>query len=673
MTKKTNKDSGSGFRHFLLVGCLVPFVSVALIVGIMIMWRSCNNESKPPAYIVSAEKQVKQQQAKLQKRRTTLPDKSETVYDPDQTAMALFSIEKALAEAGNFEELTALVLQKDSDLVAPEVAELKYRFFNIYKDLLRAQDDFNAQKSLYNIAAGALLDVFSAVKIDFSTSPAIDHEQAKAIWLQRLKKTELRDQMSERLRKQEDRLLDFYFDYMKISSKYLKQWNTLCSYRDRAYIAIFEGDLESAIKNAGTAVKLAPYEKEAHLLLARCLLERGAEVDNESAKILIDEFIKKHQGQEAPAYLLRGVLKMKDKQYDAAIIDFDQAATYYPKQQEVLLDRLNLYNKRNFLNKSKEGRTIVNMYRGMMTGSGFFSPDFQLARVYKNSGMEDKSKKKIFDHFFRRRLQGQWDRVLTDFRYCNKYLDTDPMKIEGQNIGLEISPAFFFNSVIVKVRNDSKKDIHNVTVLLCVRFTDMFKGDYISFPVGATAACVPAGQSLTVGRQDITEVSEAKIGTKKQFKDIIDYAAVLISDEIITWVEPRPAQIKEDQVSSVEKVKVATDIAKTLVDLVKTGNNTAAKEKSKALAEKIIKDATRLLSAKDKNTDEYKARRNKLINDLLDAAVEMMPQSKVVEKDGKQEQVEPETSQYMRLLRDMVKVALDPAPEKEEQPDAKKQ
>ncbi|MCF6176901.1 MAG: hypothetical protein L3J71_14165 [Victivallaceae bacterium] len=661
---KTEKE-GSGLKHFMLFGCLIPFFVVTLLVGGLIFWRSIEREQVPPKYITVVEKKVVKQQKKVQLRQQKLFKASNPrmEYDPDQTAMALFSIEQALSNAKNFKDLTSLILQKDSELIAPEVAELKYRFFNIYKDLLRAEDDIDDQQSIYNIASGALLDMFSAVKLDLGTTLAIDHDQAKVIWTERMRRADLRDKMSERLRKNQDRLLRFYFDYMKTSSKYLKEWDVLCAYRDRAYIAIFEGDLEAAIKNAGTAIKLAPHEKEAHLLLARCLLQRNAESDSGSAKIMVDEFLKKHQGQEAPAYLLRGVLKMKNKKYDEAIIDFDQAAIYYPKQQEVLLDRLNLYKKRNFLNKSKEGRMIINMYRGMMTGSGFFSPDFQLAKIAQLRGDKDEAREKIFDHFFRRRLQGQWDRVLTDFRFCNKNLETDPFKIEGNNISLEIKPAFFFNSVIAKIHNGSNRDIHNVTLLLCVRFTDMFKGDYISFPVGATQARLPAGKSITVGRRDISDVTIEKLGTKKQFKDIIDYAAVLISDEIITWVEPRPAVIKKTSVKS-DKLKIATEIAKAVVDMAASADKQATNKKSKKLAEKLIREAAKMVSAKGKGDRvKFSNEHKKIINDLLDSAINYIPKQQTVDKDGQTVTEETDAVKYIKLLKNIVALSIKDEPE----------
>jgi hypothetical protein len=259
------------------------------------------------------------------------------------------------------------------------------------------------------------------------------------------------------------------------------------------------------------------------------------------------------------------------------------------------------------------------MYRGMMTGAGYFSPDFQKARIHLAKNNPDKARKKIFEHFFRRRLQGQWDKVLTDFKYSNRYLQTDKFRISDGNSGkidLEIDSAYFSNSVIVTVNNQSKTDIHNMTILLCVRLTDMFKGDYISFPVGETKALLKAGESVTVGRQNITDITKEKLGSVKEFKDIIEYAAVLISDEVITWVEAKkveeiqnpPVDYSQKQ-GAVEKTQTAVGNAiNSAVDYLKP---------SQKAPEKAKKEAT---SPEKQGTEETGSK--KMVKDLVDAVLE---------------------------------------------------
>jgi hypothetical protein len=181
--------------------------------------------------------------------------------------------------------------------------------------------------------------------------------------------------------------------------------------------------------------------------------------------------------------------------------------------------------------------------------------------------------------------------VLTDFRYCGKYLDTELYEIaEAEKINLRIDSAFFSNSVIVSIYNASTRDIHNVTLLLCVRFTDMFKGDYISFPVGETLSILKSGEEVTVGRENITGITKEKLGEVKEFKDIIDFAAVLISDEVITWVDSKPAKHIDELPASAKTATLAREIAGLAASLSETKELTDdEKRKNKEIAGGIIK------------------------------------------------------------------------------------
>lgn len=578
------------WKVWVITGCLIPMGLLILVCLLLMLWFSraeMGSGKQKPDYIKNAEAKVQVKTQELTERqKKLLLENDKKGYDIDETIKALFSIEKGMKDAKNFEELTEFIMQKDSDQVAPEVMKLKYRFFNIYKNMIDAQDGLEEINSLYNVSTGALLDILSSFDYTILT---VNREQAERVWGKRMQDAKTRENIKNRLMKYQNELLDFYFDYLKLNAKYMKEWNQLCAVRDRAYLAVYEKDWGEAKRCAQQAVKLSPTEKEAHILLAMALLESGGETETTMAKGIVKDFLERSQGQDAPGHLLSGVINLKEKKYDKAILDFDQSATYFPKQQEVLLEKLNLYKKRQFLNKSKEGRMIINIYRGIMTGSGYFSPDFQKARIYLAKGQKEKAKRKIFDHFFRRRLQGQWDRVLTDFHYCYSFLKTDLYDVfEVDEINLEIDSAMFTNSVIVTVKNNSNIDIHNMTILLCVRFTDMFKGDYISFPVGETVALLKAGESVNVGRKNISDITEEKLGTEKSFKDIIEYAAVLISDEVITWVEPvRVEEIKDREDypeinKNNKKYDSSTDVIK---DNIKTVVNKVIDKAVDAVAE----------------------------------------------------------------------------------------
>ena len=557
-----NAQKKNKFRP-VVFGCLIPsagFLVLAIIAALLL--SRAEPPGKKPEYIKSAEPRIEQRISNVEKK---ILEHASDSYDPDTTVMALFSMETAIRNAGNFEQLTEYIVQESPEKVAPEIQLLKYRFFNVYKKLLSNKDSEADAKSIYRTAQGALLDFASTVDpLAFTYSRA----QAQKIWEKHQAQVRMDADLRRRIERNQDEIVDFLFEFMTLSSKYYKEWEQLCALRDRAYLAAWEGSRDEVIANASAAVRLAPDEKEAHILLIMALLERNREDDLAVANGLINDFLKKYP-DNASGYLLRGVAKVRGKHLNEAATDFAQAAVYFPKQQEELSNRLGVYRKRAYLNKSMEGRIIVNAYRAMMSGSGYFSPDFQLARLMLEDGRKTEARKKIFDHFFRRRMQGEWDKVLDDFRFSYRFLNTDLFKIDdgsGNTVDIAIDSAFFTNSVILKVTNTGGKPLHNVTILLCVRFTDMFKKDYISFPVGETLALLKPGQTVEIGRRNIGEVSENILGMKKKFKDIIEFAAVMISDETISWIESKnvgeilPEPVKEKKPLHLGKAKTTADV-----------------------------------------------------------------------------------------------------------------
>ena len=557
-----NAQKKNKFRP-VVFGCLIPsagFLVLAIIAALLL--SRAEPPGKKPEYIKSAEPRIEQRISNVEKK---ILEHASDSYDPDTTVMALFSMETALRNAGNFEQLTEYIVQESPEKVAPEIQLLKYRFFNVYKKLLSNKDSEADAKSIYRTAQGALLDFASTVDpLAFTYSRA----QAQKIWEKHQAQVRMDADLRRRIERNQDEIVDFLFEFMTLSSKYYKEWEQLCALRDRAYLAAWEGSRDEVIANASAAVRLAPDEKGAHILLIMALLERNREDDLAVANGLIDDFLEKYT-DNASGCLLRGVAKVRGKHLNEAATDFAQAAVYFPKQQEELSNRLGVYRKRAYLNKSMEGRIIVNAYRAMMSGSGYFSPDFQLARLMLEDGRKTEARKKIFDHFFRRRMQGEWDKVLDDFRFSYRFLNTDLFKIDdgsGNTVDIAIDSAFFTNSVILKVTNTGGKPLHNVTILLCVRFTDMFKKDYISFPVGETLALLKPGQTVEIGRRNIGEVSENILGMKKKFKDIIEFAAVMISDETISWIESKnvgeilPEPVKEKKPLHLGKAKTTADV-----------------------------------------------------------------------------------------------------------------
>ena len=550
-------------------GCLGAALAFLLLATGLIIWMLLPVASTPPQYITEAEAEIQSSSPPTEvqteidgAKRATNANSSSRQYDIDQTMYALYSIEKVLKEAATFEELTEYVLQKESDLVAPEVAALKRDLFQTYKELLDSRDDNEQIQSVFNAWNRILLDKvsntefnISGVMLDSRISSGANPERERARLQEEIENKKFAADVKQRIRKAEDELLAFYFRYDELYTKYMLQWDKLCSLRDEAFYASYSSQWDQAIAAASKAIQMSPTEKEAHVLLAMALVEAGEDSGQQmetalpsnlkNASVLLESFVGDRNSLYAPAHLLRGVIKLKQGSPAEAFVYFDQAAAYFPKHQEELNDRLNLYKKRSYLRDSREGNRLWSLYKSLMSGSGYFSPEFQKARALHAQGKDQDARDKIFDHFQRRKNQGEWGKVLDDFRFANVFLGTELTRINANSdkaVVVKLNDSgkwsnLYANKIEINLTNNSGEDLHNVSVLLCVRFTDMFKNDYISFPVESTLAVLKAGETFKADIADIAKLTKDDLGKEKKFTDVIQYGAVLISDEVITWAK----------------------------------------------------------------------------------------------------------------------------------------
>ena len=327
--------------------------------------------------------------------------------------------------------------------------------------------------------------------------------------------------------------------------------------RDRAWLAVASGDWEAARASAEIAIDKAPMEREAHLILAMALIEGGDAEDQERAAVLLEEYIQEHPDHSAPAFLLRGVLAERQGDAKNARLLMQQSAAYYPRQAENLDDMLDPYRMRSYLRRSREGAVILEQYRSMMLGAGYFSPDLELARTLFSEGRDDEARAKVLDHFARRRAQQQWDFVLSDLQFCHDLLGPDYWKIfpEDHWLDLEVSATMFGSGLNVAVNNRSDKDLHNATLVLVLHFTDMVPGDYVAIAAGKTVPSVKAGETTTF---DDVEIAEEVGGIEKTAADIVHHRAILVTNEAVVWVDTDAYKIANSEAFE-ERRKAETD------------------------------------------------------------------------------------------------------------------
>lgn len=474
-------------------------------------------------------------------------------YDIDKTIRVLHETDRMLKDSKSLPEYLQWAATQDYTGVAPEALKARRQVLEIVMRLYASQVAEEDQAELSRFSAETLLQVASMVGVEgeagvgISGSFSVDKEQAARVLRQVQEERIERARLRKAVRKAENDLLEALVRYAGTWSTYLKEWDHLCLLRDQAYLAASIEDWDAVAAASREAIALAPHEKEAHLLLALALVEGGPQVLPEvDVMELLDGYMKEHPDATAPALLLLGAEQARRKDLKAAGLSFMQSAAYYPKQSQALSDLFDPYQARSFLRATREGSYVLRLYQATMMGAGHFSPDLRMASLAFQAGDGALGRKKLLEHFYRRRAEGAWDHVLEDIRYCLKEFGAEFVAIfpAESYLDLVVKPGLMglSDNLSLAVRNRSDVTLHNATLLLCVNFNDMYPDDYEVIVGGPTQAAVLAHEETSFG--DVPIEVEV-LGKKRTRKDVYRTRAILVSNEAVTWVDTEEYRISE--------------------------------------------------------------------------------------------------------------------------------
>lgn len=533
--------AGGGCAGLALLAVLVP-------IGLWWTWSRWATEQQRRAL----EAQAARAEALFAPARDTLVQPKTDRYDIDETIRVIHGLDRALQDQENLDEWLRVVARQDYRHVAPEVVEARARVLDVLQPLYARQTELEDQQAMWEITSEMLLATLSVVSVSGeasltnpSGSLSVDREQAQKLWAQLKEEQADRRQLQRDIADLDQQLFDALVDYADVYYRYVEEWDRLAGLRDRAYLAAASGDWVAAEQSARLAIARAPREREAHLLAAMAIVEQGQRERFGEARALLVETMEQHPDQTAPALLLLGVIAAREGDAATANLNLQQAAAYYPKQADALLDMLDPYRMRVFLEKSREGGYITELYRSTMLGAGYFSPDLQLARMHFGAGAFEEGSAKVLDHFARRRAQAQWDFVISDIEFCQELLGDDFHKIfpEDHWLDLEVSRPMLGGGLKLGVANRSDRALHNATLVLALHLTDQFPGQYTAVPAPGTVPAVVAHDSTSFGTLDpqLPEVA----GKPKTIDDVVEHRAILISDEAVVWVDTDAFKLSE--------------------------------------------------------------------------------------------------------------------------------
>ncbi|TNE88173.1 MAG: hypothetical protein EP330_16085 [Deltaproteobacteria bacterium] len=542
------EGGGSPFR-MMGAGCgLLIALAVALPIG-GYWWYSSSQAARQAAL---EERQLREANETFAPAMEALEKGAQDPgYDIDATVRVIHELDRALESKDSLDAYMKHVAMQDYRDVAPEVLEARRELMDPLLKLYAKQVEASDKDAMWEMTSELLLSTLSVVEVegDISlTSPtggfAVDREQAARV-LQDIKEERAAEKKLIRdMAKLETELVTKMFTYGDTYYKYLDEWDKLSMKRDRAYLAVHNGDWDAAIASADEAIALAPKEREAHLLKAYAMIQRGHPEDDAVIGKLLDDYKAEHPDSTAPALLLEGTLLAKRGNYKQAELVLQQSAAYFPRQAESLGDMTDPYRARSYLRKSREGSFILELYQSTMLGAGGFSPDLQMAAMLFEQGDNAAARQKVMDHFARRRTQKEWGFVLSDLAFCHDLLGPRFWDIfpEDTYLDLEVSAPLMGSGVNIAINNRSPKTLHNATLVLVVQFTDMYPDDYESFAAPETVPAIVAHETTSFGT---VEMKATVFGEEKDRDDVVRHRAILIADEAVTWVETEEYKIAE--------------------------------------------------------------------------------------------------------------------------------
>ena len=106
-------------------------------------------------------------------------------------------------------------------------------------------------------------------------------------------------------------------------------------------------------------------------------------------------------------------------------------------------------------------------------------------------------------------------------------------------MGAEVTT--FGDNVAVSIYNQSDTKLSNVSLILCLHFTDMHRDDYATFKMDKSLPALEPNSKNSFGK---LAIDYELFGTPKDNDDIVNYRAVLISNEAVTWVDSNEFRLK---------------------------------------------------------------------------------------------------------------------------------
>lgn len=577
--------SGAGARALLVIAVLALVLTV---IGITLANRlSRLEDARAVTERAARQIEVARETEPLEKAFAQAVQPLEAPYDIEKTMRVVHELDRAVRETKSIREYIELLGRQDFRRVAPRVLEARKGIVEVLVRYYAAVGEQEELDRFWSVFRDEVWNRVEVPRIERLKLVGIDLDFEKAVAPPKSAREReeemrvLRDEARQRVVALQTELASAIERALPVFKDAEDEWKRLCLQRDRAYVEALGLHFDAARVSAEAALAMAPFDEEAQLLRALALVE-GANANAETkldVVALLDEILREHP-DSAPALLLRGMWRVRNGELEAGRVDLKLAASRYPEQARVLATQLDPYRMRSYLQRSQQGVAITGLYRAMMLGASWFSPELQSARLEFDAGQIEHATQLVREHFARRRAQGQWDLILFDLRFCEDLLGEHYGAIfpEHSYLDLHVSRNFFGKDYAVSVDNRSDKSLHNAALVLCVRFTDMQLDDYVTYSVGPTRPILPAVMRTPFDDLDVRLPWGA---SEKGPGDVVPpLRAILVADEAVFWVDA--IEFKDETVKRFSDLPDARELGATnttlperwqrALDALKTGD-----------------------------------------------------------------------------------------------------
>lgn len=484
--------------------------------------------------------------------------------DLEKTIRLFHIMDDGLSKSRSMHEYLKFLASQDYRGIPRDVLEAKKKMIPYYIGIRKAEEELDEaeRSSLWksvleseNLTSensplgAAILSVAQG-----SLNPLAVHQltvqgiaTGKEVFENIRKNGEMEKAAREALEENQSAYVAYLEEYTAVLLKYMAEWNQLCLARDHAYLAIHNGDFDGALRQLDDLLKKYPADRESMILKAYCILmckvsypaEKEFNRDIREAEALLNAYIQQNPDRSAPALVLLGTYNLMAGNETEAKTLYDQSSMEYPRQAEELLDMYNSYNYRNYMLKSVEGQFILEMYKSMMEGYGFFSPNFQKAMLAYGRGDYAKAKEEVFMHFFRRGNQDVYDFLISDMAFVERNMPKILDMIFEEHSFLDLqayNPTMSFSDkVAIEIENRSDKRLSNVRLFICLHLTDMYKDEYLVKKMETSINNIEPHSKANFGKLQLDFDLYGK--KKDKFEDIVSARAIVLTDSLIIWVD----------------------------------------------------------------------------------------------------------------------------------------